>query len=184
MQHNPVKEALELAVGYITDAMAEAQAEYELNAPYPLRAKQFKARLESINADLEKVQRALTQPAIPEEKCPDCGADMTMECSGLTRMSGTGGCRKDDYAGVVPEGMVLVPIEPTSDMLLAGLIGFTQEVCVAVKRCKENQSDYTPDEQREVDAFRMGMQMHNSLEIKAAWKAMLKAASDQRMKEE
>lgn len=66
MQPNPVKEALELAVGYITDAMAEAQAEYELNAPYPLRAKQFEARLESINADLEKVQRALTQPAIPE----------------------------------------------------------------------------------------------------------------------
>jgi hypothetical protein len=66
MQPNPVKEALEMAVGYITDAMAEAQAEYELNAPYPLRAKQFEARLESINADLEKVQRALTQPAIPE----------------------------------------------------------------------------------------------------------------------
>jgi hypothetical protein len=60
VQPNPVKEALELAVGYITDAMAEAQAEYELNAPYPLRAKQFEARLESINADLEKVQRALT----------------------------------------------------------------------------------------------------------------------------
>jgi hypothetical protein len=125
MQPNPVKEALELAVGYITDAMAEAQAEYELNAPYPLRAKQFKARLESINADLEKVQHALTQPAIPE-------------------------------------GWQLAPLEPTIEMIDNARLAWQTHVESARKK---------------------GIKVPKFDKHAIRYKAMLKAASDQRMKE-
>ncbi len=79
----------------------------------------------------------------------------------------------------IPEGWRLVPVEPSKDMLVAGLIGLVTEIdrfCgdhVVLTKGQLVGTEPVSDEDARKRLMDLGATMRNSVEVHAAWTAML-----------